>query len=114
MLVAAPLSLSLHKALAFAVFSSSSVNSRHCAANRVQRSPVPSSDGSVVSISSRGGVSLNCPRFLGSVPFKFQEGYLDHCWFCAGMINLLVHFSRTLLRTCEKHSSPAHVGTADQ
>ena len=96
------------KALAFAAFPSSSVSSRSRTAHRVQRSPVPSSGGGVVSTSSRGAVSFNSPRFLGRVPF--QDGDLDNCWYCAGMLKTARAFFPD---TAEKHASPAPARTAD-
>jgi hypothetical protein len=96
------------KALAFAAFPSSSVSSRSRTAHRVQRSPVSSSGGGVVSTSSRGAVSFNSPRFLGRVPF--QEGDLDNCWYCAGMLKTARAFFPD---TAEKHASPAPARTAD-
>jgi hypothetical protein len=107
-LVASPLTVASQKTLTFAAFSSPPVSSRSRASNRVQRSPVSSSSGGVVAISSRGGVSSNSPRFLGRVPF--QDGDSDHCWYCAGMLKTARAFFSD---TAEKHASPAPARTAD-
>jgi hypothetical protein len=96
------------KALAFAAFSSSSVSSRSRTAHRVQRSPVTSSGGGVLSTPSRGAVSFNSPRYLGRVPF--QDGDLENCWYCAGMLKTARAF---FADTAEKHASPAPARTAD-
>ena len=103
-LVAAPVP---QKALAFVAFPSSSVSSRSRTANRVQRTPI-SSGGGVVSTSSRGPVSFSSPRFLGRVPF--QDGDLDNCWYCAGMLKTARAFFPD---TAEKHASPAPARTAE-
>jgi hypothetical protein len=59
-------------------------------------------------LSPHGAGSFNFPRFLGRVPF--QEGDLDHCWYCAGMLKIARAF---FADTSEKHASPAPARTAD-
>jgi hypothetical protein len=108
-LLAAPVP---QKTLAFAAFSSSSVSSPGQArttkfsANRVHRAPL--SGSGVASTLSRAGNSSNSPRFLGRVPF--QDGDLDHCWYCAGLLKTARVFFPD---TAEKHASPSPARTAD-
>ncbi len=68
----------------------------------VQRSSVAFFSVSVVSTTSRGGVSSNPPRFLGSA--LFQEGDSDTCWSGAGMLKTAHTFVSV---TSEKHASSA-------
>ena len=106
-LVAVPVpdSLSPQKALAFAA-----VTSRHRASSRGQRQSLVSSDARVVSHppSPRAAGAFNSPRFLGRVPF--QDGDLENCWYCAGMIKTARAFFSD---TAEKHAMPAPARTAD-
>jgi len=104
-LVAAP---APQKTLAFAAFPTSSVSSpvRPRTGTRVHRTPL--SGSGVVSTLSRAGNSSNSPRFLGRVPF--QDGDLDHCWYCAGLLKTARVF---FPNTAEKHASPSPARTAD-
>jgi hypothetical protein len=74
----------------------------------VQRTSVVSSSVSVVSTTSRGGVSFNPPRFLGRA--LFQEGDSDTCWSGAGMLKTASTFVSV---TSEKHAASAPACTVD-
>jgi hypothetical protein len=101
-LVSVPASVVSPKVLAFAALPTH--KSRLSRSNR----RVPSSTGTVVASPSGAAGSFNSPRFLGRVPF--QDGDLDHCWYCAGMLKT----ARTFFAdTAEKHASPAPARTAD-
>jgi hypothetical protein len=52
--------------------------------------------------------TYNYPRFLGR--YFSQDGDLDICWYCVGMIKTALAF---FPNTAEKHTSPAPARTAD-
>ncbi len=69
---------------------------------------VQSCTGAVVASSSGVAGSFNSSLFVDRVPF--QDGDLDHCWYCAGMLKTVRTF---FADTAEKHASPAPASIAD-
>ena len=106
-LVSGPASVVSSKVVAFAAFPSSSVSPKPRLPRSDRRSS-SSSGAAVVAPSSRAAGSFTSPRFLGRVPG--QEGDVDHCWYCAGMLKTARAF---FADTAEKHASPTPARTAD-